>query len=354
MGELGQPAATDNTENDLSESNADSPGSLSTWKQRVLLSLGRKHPTDELWTQAPFIKRMIQFEHAAPSGYRFNSRIFGLGIDSILLALKASFVRGDLLVTNPWIGIATKLLGRQEVAVIGIYATPGSRAFRALRRILGNSIVITTVDIEADAWRGAGGTAGSVLYGNTFGYPARRSAGRAALRIFVGGSSDRDSEMLARLETEIRTSAESVSLVVVTGGADAVWNSGEASIRHISYVPSDTFGKLIAESNVVFLPLQQTGRAAGHMVTVGALECGVPVVTTPSDGMSGYVDGHLVVELDTRQPLLPQLRQQQLSFEERGDEVRKAWLDGFSRGAFIRRVGAAIADLEHARALRRD
>jgi hypothetical protein len=292
---------------------------------------------------AGFIRGIIQFEHAAPSGYRFGSRALGLGLDSAILALKALTTRGPVLVTNPWIGIATKLLGRKDLAVIGLYATPGSRTFKLMRHILKDAPVITTVEIEARAWSAAGGRAAAVLYGNTFHYRRRFDELSGELRIFVGGSSDRDPEILRRLEQEIKSSDRAVALVVVTGDTPSYWAEGKSTIRHSGYVPADYFGTLMGESHVVFLPLKQSGRAAGHMVTVGALEAGVPVSTTPCDGMEGYIDGHAVSVLDPDLPLLPQLEERRLMFADRSEELSNYWRSKFSRQAFVERVGEAIA-----------
>jgi hypothetical protein len=317
---------------------------------RILLTLGKKSESNELWVKAGLVTTIINFEHAAPSGYRRGSRALGLGLDSLLLAIKSIPRRGPVLVTNPWIGIASKLLGRRDVAVIGLYAAPGSRSFKLLRLVLRASPIVTTVQMEADAWIAAGGRAAAVLYGNTFYYPQHDQEDRRpetrTLRIFVGGSSDRDIEVLQRLENEIRLSREAVVLVVVTGDAASQWSGDHSSIVHTGYVPARRFGELVAESDVVFLPLLQSGRAAGHMVTVGALEAGVPVASTPCAGMHGYINGDSVRELDMLNPLLPQLQSIKDRFANSGTDLRAYWGEHYSRRSFVERVGEAIGQLE--------
>lgn len=314
-------------------------------RRRILLTLGPSSEADLLWIDSGFIGSVVRFQRAAPSGYRLNSRVLGLGMDSVVVALKAIFRRGPVLATNPWVGMAAKILGREDVAVIGIYASPGSTSFRLMRKVLGDSAVITTVSVEADAWVEAGGKAVSVLYGNTFEYPRHLERDDSVLHIFVGGSSDRDMGILERLEGEIRESREHVLLRVVTGGSPSTWHGQTSRIEHLSYVPAAEFGKLVADSDVVFLPLLPSDRAAGHMVTVGALESGVPVAITSSRGMGGYVNGSSVYELDTEQPLLPQLAERRLAFWHRGDEIRDYWRVNYSRRAFVARVGEAMSSL---------
>jgi glycosyltransferase involved in cell wall biosynthesis len=320
--------------------------SRSAVRLRTFLSLGRRNDTDRLWQEAGYIGKLIQFEHAAPSGYRRGSRALGLGIDSMVLAAKALGSRGPFLVSNPWIGIALKLTGRKDVAVIGLYAGAGSRNFRLMRMILKDSPIVTMVDIEAEAWNAAGGRAAPILYGNTFHYPHRVDDTSHKLRLFVGGNSDRDAAILARLEAEIRASSDAVSLVVVTGDTPSEWSSDRSSIVHTGYVSAQKFGEYIADSDVVFLPLLRSGRAVGHMVTVGALEAGVPVASSPCEGMTGYINGDTISELDIEQPLIPQLRNLKESFADRSAYVRKFWLDNFSRRAFVDRIGDALVQLD--------
>jgi hypothetical protein len=315
-------------------------------KSRTLLTLGADSHNDRLWIESGVASAVVRFQRAAPSGYRFGSRLLGLGLDSFCLALKAVRYPGPVLVTNPWIAIASKIIGRKKVAVIGLYATAGSRSFRLLRLILSDSPVITTVAVEAAAWQSAGGRAASVLYGNEFGYPRHSESDSATFRIFVGGSSDRDVAVLSRLELEIRSSDDPTSLVVVAGGSESSWHRGGSSIEHVGYVPAGQFGKLMSQSDVVFLPLLESGRAAGHMVTVGALESGIPVASTPSQGMAGYVDGKAVHELNLDAPLLPQLRRVGAETALASTEIRNYWFANFSRRAFVNRIAAALVQLE--------
>jgi hypothetical protein len=307
----------------------------------IFVSLGRGVPeNDELWQSSRFIRKVVRFQSAAPSGRRAGSRALGLGLDSALVALKvvAGRHRGPFLAVNPWVAVALRMVGKCDVRVTGVYAQEGSRSFRALRRLLGNSHVVTTVKVEAEAWNGAGGNALEVLYGNTFRYPKYAPSSSDALRIFVGGSSDRDHRAIARLEAEVRSSPFPVSLVIASGEAPSTWKSGSVSIERSGRVSAARFGEMVADSDVVYLPLINSGRAAGHMVTVGALESGVCVVTSSSSGMDGYIDGKFVTALDEEEAVLPQLKRAAEVTRLRHKEIAGVWTTRFSLSAYIERT----------------
>jgi hypothetical protein len=315
----------------------------------IFVSLGRGVPeNDELWRSSRFIREVVRYQGAAPSGRRAGSRALGLGLDSALVALKvvAGRHRGPFLAVNPWVAVALRLVGKSDVRVTGVYAQKGSRSFQALRRLLGNSHVVTTVKVEAETWNSAGGNALEVLYGNTFRYPKYAPSASNTLRIFVGGSSDRDRRAIARLEAEVRSSPFPVSLLIASDEAPSAWTSGPVSIERSGRVSAAKFGEMVADSDVVYLPLINSGRAAGHMVTVGALESGVSVVTSSSGGMDGYVDEEFVTALEEEEAVLPQLQRAAEVTRLRHDEITEVWRTKFSLSAYIERVGEALTELE--------
>jgi hypothetical protein len=320
---------------------------------RVLLVLGKDSANvDEYWLASGAISEVVRLERAVPSGLRFGNRLLGLGLDSVALALKAVVLRkgGRYLAANPWIAVALRLLGVRDIAVTGLYASPGSRSFRVLRQFLKDAVVVTTVQIEADAWNDAGGRAAPVLYGNNFGYPRRLTESPTTLTIFIGGSSDRDSIFIETLEKELMSGESPVftSLIVVANDQPSITTNDFASVEHTGYVSAQRFGELLASSDVVILPLRPNGRAAGHMVTVGALEAGVPVLTTTSRGMEGYVDGTYVQYLNPELPLLPQASKlAALGLRERAN-ITEFWQTQFSRGAYVNRVARALSELDTA------
>ena len=276
----------------------------------------------------------------------------GLGLDSAALALKAVALRkgGRYLAANPWIAVALRLLGIKDIAVTGIYATPGSRSFRVLRRFLADAAVVTTVKIEADAWTESGGRAVPVLYGNDFGYSRRDGDCRETLTIFIGGSSDRDAVVIELLEQELLAGQPDVftSLIVVANDQPSVTRNEFASIEHTGYVSAARFGELLSSSDVAVLPIKANGRAAGHMVTVGALEAGVPVLTTTSTGMDGYVDGTFVRYLDSELPLMHQIAEHAEFGTKNRQRIVEHWQGEFSRGAYVGRVARALGQLDDA------
>lgn len=281
----------------------------------------------EVWSSRPRIRGIVSLPSAAPMGLRLGRRSLGLGLDSLRVAVKARLrhPRSTYLATNPWIGVALRLLGARRLAVLGLYAEPGSRSWTALRKILGATRVVTTVSIEADAWRDCGGIASHVLYAAQFDYPDRLARYDGALRIFVGGSSDRDRAVIDRLEQEVLISRRSVELVVAVGGPPSTRRSTSGAVVHLPVLSQAEFGCQLAQADVVFLPLARGTRAAGHMVTVGALQVGTPVVTTPSAGMTGYVDGTYVVELEDGPDVLPQLLEHAERFRAAAADVREHW-----------------------------
>jgi hypothetical protein len=312
----------------------------------LFVSLGEGMSThDDLWRSSGFVRDVVRFKAAAPSGKRRGSRALGLGVDSAIVALKvtAGGNRGPYLAVNPWVGAALKLMGKRHVSVTGIYAAEGTRSFRILRAVLRESPVLTTVGFEADAWNRSGGRAKSILYGTTFGYPRHVPKDDGVLRIFVGGSSDRDSELVQRLEQEVASSKGAVHLVVVADEEPSFWENSTSKVEHTGRLDATDFGIRMSRCDVVFLPVLNSGRAAGHMVTVGALETGIPVVSAISRSMDGYVDGEYVRNVVEGAPLLPQLASAAEIGRLHAASIHQRWVDQFSLEAYIRRVGDALA-----------
>jgi hypothetical protein len=318
---------------------------------RILLVLGRDTSNvDQLWLDSGAISEVVRLKSAAPSGYRFGSRVLGLGLDSALLALKAIATgKGQrYLAANPWIAVAARLLGARDLAITGLYATAGTRSFQLLRKFLANASIVTTVNVEAEAWNNAGGRALPVLYGNNFDYPKRSAATHDSLVIFVGGSSDRDAAMTQRLEQEVLSADRQfhVTVIVVANDEPSVVSTTNGSIEHTGYVSAKKFGELLSTADVAFLPLTSNGRAAGHMVTVGALEAGVPVLTTRSEGMSGYVDGTYVKYLDAETSIIQQASALSEVGRQDRTQIVRYWKEQFSRGAYVGRVTQALTALD--------
>jgi hypothetical protein len=309
----------------------------------TLLSLGPADPKGErAWLGSSFVGKSFRQEFAAINGKRFGSRILGIGLDSLVLALRtlSPTVRGPYLANNPWIAAALRLTGRGNFAVTGVYAEPSSRSWKVLRRLIGKAVVVTLSESEAGPWNASGGRASAVLYGNTFGYPEAQPT--QAFHIFVGGTSDRNQDIISVLEREVLASDEPAFLTLATGGPAKETISGRNVVSRPGRLTPDAFGALLSTATVAFLPLHDGTRAAGHMVLVGALECGLPVGVTPSRGMKEYAQGPAIVMCDPDQPLLPQLRAIAQSAEGQGDSIRSYWREVFSLDAYIDRVGKVL------------
>src|SRR5689334_17724490 len=97
----------------------------------VVVTLGPT-PASRQWHELASVIRVVTFDRAARSGSRLGSRVLGLGIDSIVVATRATFRRGKYtyLATNPWIGVGLRLLTRRPVIVTGLYAVPGTRQWK--------------------------------------------------------------------------------------------------------------------------------------------------------------------------------------------------------------------------------
>jgi hypothetical protein len=316
----------------------------------VLLSMGRADGgQDDVWVADGVVRRVLRLKRAVPSGRRCGSLALGLGVDSLVLALQAVVrePRGPFLAANPWTGVALRLLGRRDIAVAaGIYAVPGSRSARILYRFLKTVPIVASAEVEAVQWNDAGGRAIPVLFGSTFGYPRRRTSLGSPLRVFVGGSSDRDAEAVASLEEEIRASTSATRLTVVDGSPPSRWAAGSSEVIHPGYVDPDEFGRLLADSDVVVLPLKERNRAAGHMVLVGALEAGIPVLVSPTSPMQEYTDGTWVRALAPGLPLLPQAREHAAAGSAAAPQIRDFWWSRYSLEAYVQQVSAALRALE--------
>lgn len=317
-------------------------------QQFTMVALGAAEPErDGVWLGSGFVTSVVRGGWATPSGYRLGSRVLGLGLDSLAIAVKARLVgRGaPYLAANPWIAVALIATGARRVAVTGVYAEVGSRSHRLLRAIIRDRPVVTLAVLEAEEWRDAGGHAIAVQYGNTLGYPAHAGQPTDAARVFVGGSSDRDPAAMHALEAEVRRDEVPVHLVVADGGEPAQWAGATSSVTRTGWLSAEDFGRQVAAADVVFLPLKAGHRAAGHMVMVGALEAGVAVVTTDSRGMDGYVDGEFVATIDADRALLPQILDRAVTSPAHAERIRDYWQRTFSLPAYVERVGSALSEM---------
>ncbi|MDR6505102.1 hypothetical protein J2805_000784 [Arthrobacter oryzae] len=313
----------------------------------TLLAIGPANPvSDHAWLNSPYIDRVVRQPSSAISGKRLGSRVLGIGLDSFLLAVRTlqPGIRGPYLANNPWIGAALRVTGRKDFVVTGIYAEPTSRSWKVLRKLIGGAPVITLSESEVAPWNAAGGRAEAVLYGNTFGYPSKRAP--QGLHIFVGGTSDRDLGAIRSLEEEVLRSEIPVRLTLATGEPPQERVSGGNVVSRPGPLSPRDFGALLSTASVVFLPLLEGTRAAGHMVLVGAVESGIPVAATSSQGMSEYLIGPAVSSCDRNRPFLPQLRAIAEAAEGEENSIQSFWHETFSLSSYIGRVGDILKRAE--------
>lgn len=315
----------------------------------TLLAIGPANPVaDRAWLDSPKIGRVIRQRSSAVAGRRFGSRVLGIGLDSLLLAVRTlgPGAGGPYLANNPWIGAALRVTGRKNFVVTGIYAEPASRSWKLLRRLIGAAPVITLSKSEVGPWNAEGGNASAVLYGNSFGYPPRHCEDN--LHIFVGGTSDRDADLIQRLENEVLASAAPVRLTLAVGGPQSESIAGRNVVCRPGTLSQAEFGSLLSTASVAFLPLVGGTRAAGHMVLVGAVESGIPVSVTSSEGMAEYVIGPSISLCDRALPLLPQLLSLSESSSGQEASIRDFWQQVFSLEAYVGRVSEVLESLSGA------
>jgi len=198
------------------------------------------------------------------------------------------------------------------------------------------------LDKERQAWVQAGGQAESVLFGNTFRYPVVKREWLAP-RIFVGGTSDRDHTVLDQLVTEVQQDSDNVELVIADGTGPRKWVGEKSTVVWLPVLAPEDFGRELSESTVTFMPLSnRLERSAGQMVAIGSLECGVPVVTTASPGLGGYVDGSYIRTAGYG-AILPQLRAAAALEEAKREDVRRYWRTHYCLESYAKRVHAAVA-----------
>lgn len=305
----------------------------------------------ERWADDRRVRRVVRLPDPAPSGRRFGSRALGLGLDALRVAIRArlSGSKGAVIAMNPWTTVAARLIGLRSVATVGLYAVEGGRSWRLLRRVIGTRPVVTLSAHEASRWRAAGGRAQSVKYGATF--PNIDDDGAVLIRsgplqIFIGGSSDRDQTAISRLIEAIKHLPDAdVRLVVAVGDSEP---SDDGTVQRHGAVTPAMFGRLVRDSDVVFLPLADNGRAVGHMVMVEALQRGKPVVANWVTGMAEYFDDTYVIRAEG--DLLAQLDRVARSFRGRETEINAFWQQHFAMEIFGQRILDTLDSLGEARA----
>lgn len=304
----------------------------------------------ERWAGDRRVQRVVRLPNPAPSGRRLGSRALGLGLDALRVAIRArlSGSKGGVIAMNPWTTVAARLVGLRAVATVGLYAVEGGRSWRLLRRVIGTRPVVTLSAHEASRWRAGGGLAASVKYGATF--PTLEDKGEPVpsgqLRIFIGGSSDRDQAAISRLIEAIEhLPDQDVRLVVAVGDSEP---SDDGRVQRHGAVTPSRFGELIRDSDVVFLPLADNGRAVGHMVMVEALQRGKPVVANWVTGMAEYFDDTYVLRAE--EDLLAQLKRVARSFHGREAEINAFWRQQFAMEMFGQRILDTLDALRGTRA----
>lgn len=304
------------------------------------------HPSaaaQEAWSSAFPGARIVSLKSVASDGRRLGRRSLGLGLDALRLAMLLRMLGARRVLTmNPWTAVALRLLGLRDVATVGLYAVPGSRPWRLLRLFLGSQPVITTARKEATRWVADGGRAVPVLWGGDL--PVGRARSPAGqVHVFAGGSSDRDTGRVADLAAEVERD-DGVVLHVADG-------SGPRSSKGVHWYPrlsSADFHRLMTACHVVVLPLAERSRAAGHMLFCAALQAGLPVAVSSTEGISEYLSlmqAHTPYGM-VRDPVsVSELVSLGRLPDAERDNLVALWRRDFSTRAFASRVRDALSSL---------
>lgn len=314
---------------------------------RCIGFLGEPNPaTRTAWSHAFPGWSIVSLPRVAHDGRRLGNRLLGLGVDALRLALRLRMLRAQHVVAmNPWTGVACRILGIRSVACVGIYAVPRSGSWRTLRGALGNAPIVTTSRTEARAWVKAGGRAHAVLWGGDFPCTPSAPPDGAGVRLFLGGTSDRDPQVVRRLVQALSTPAAGTSLHI----ADGTGPRTEGVATWYGRLSNGDFHQLLSSCHAVLLPLTPRGRAAGHMVLCAALQAGQPVVASRVEGIEEYL-----AVLQREAPLGLRcddfsLASVHLMAQADGTvraQLRDTWLLNFSSQAFASRAREALQSLD--------
>ncbi len=306
------------------------------------------------WLELPKVESVVSFSHAVASGSRFGRRVLGLGLDSALVAIRAVVRprrRVTYLATNPWIAVFLRFLTRRPIAFTGLYASPGTKNWRILRAVLRRCSLVALSQVEMRNWTAAGGRAQFVRYGNTFPYTPVLIREAGPLRIFVGGSSDRDHAALAQLEHEVLESGREIELLVAVGGERSIVQCEKARVVRHGRLAQKEFGAAIARCDVAYVPLLDRERAAGQMILVGALQVGTPVLISGGLGMDGYIDGKFVRGIGRASAGLDGIVRSLSSLPSRS-ATHDYWSKQFSRRSYLQAVESAVVSMRASEELR--
>lgn len=306
----------------------------------LIASLGEQsHQAQQCWrNEIPHVE-FVSLVNPSQSGRRLGSRVLGIGLDAALLGPKLRNQK-TILATNPWVGVVAKAVRTRELAVTGLYAEPGTRSWRFLRKILADAPVVTTSTSESCSWNVDGGRSEPVLWGGTFNLPTIEASNR--FQIFVGGTSDRDTRAVNALVDEIRCSDASVTAVIADGSGPRSWNGPHGTVRWLPFVNQQTFLRELARSSVSWIPLRPTRRAAGHMVLAASLQAGVPVIATDSPGIREYLEAAGI----TGQRARPSIRDFRVVADSaEPDRLKDIWANKFSTKSYTSAVAKALDNL---------
>ncbi|MGR6971717.1 hypothetical protein ACU639_19395 [Streptomyces cynarae] len=290
---------------------------------------------------------VIELAHAAPSGLRLGRRALGIGADSMAVALKARLARPAhaTVAMSPWPGVACRMFGIKNLAIVGLYAQPHSKPWDFLVRKLGDTPLVVTSEREASDWVAAGGRARPVVWGGTFGSALSKPKSGSVPRVFVGGTSDRDGRALGRFVESVMGDRVAVELVIANGSGPRQWVGRRSRVEWLPYIPQSQFIAALSRSHAVYLPVRETGRSAGQMVLVASMEAGLPTLIHPNESLQPY-HGEGIECVDAVGHPLDRLIRMADTTEDVRRSIRKRWERDFSLRAFSSNVLDALGQMD--------
>lgn len=315
----------------------------------LALSLGRPEPQVAEWSaelEQPVVATGLA--SAAPSGRRLASRLFGIAFDSFVAAVKAHVWHSRaILAFNPWIAVASRLLAGRNIACLGLYADPGSLTWKILRMALRDGPVVAFSPAEVAAWNAEGGRAAFILYGQTIGHTTPPHFTDERRTLFIGGTSQRDSQLTDRIVSRALAETENLRIVIAdgTGPRHIREKVPDVSILYLPRIEAAEFFGYLKASDMSLVPIRSTARAAGQTLLVASAQFGIPVAASIVEALEPYQDIIPIYDLhamlfDSR-PFQDVLDSVLSSFPP-GTELTRQWQRELSRCIFRMRATEAL------------
>ena len=210
-----------------------------------------------------------------------------------------------------------------------------------------NKIICYTTT-QANWWKKRIGSNKSVFIPYSISDRAKGLAIKEDDYVFSGGASSRD------YATLVRAVSGSEIPVIICACKDPVTRKTSlegipvpSNVSVKPMLPHDQFFKLIRESKIVVIPLQDVPRAGGQSVLLESFAAGKPVIATRTDGMKDYIEdgktGILVKPNDPKElkEAIFSLLQNETLRKSLGHNARQAFETTYN----IQKIGRIVSEI---------